>query len=301
MKVRIFDDAETVARAGALTLAATARQAIAARGAFHVALSGGGTPNRMFEILASLPCDWPRWHIWQVDERAAPNGHSDRNIEALMARLVLTGPGSAPELQETPPGLLDPTPETVPDDIPGKTNVIGEERDSTGVGEGEHPVPSIDHDLSTQDRPQTPAGAPEAPPPQPRLPVMIHPMRVTGDLPAGAAAYAEELQRQCEGILDCVHLGVGDDGHTASLIQGDPGAYVLDADVAATGPYHGWPRLTLTYRTIARARSVLWIVSGAGKQDALRKLVDGDEAIPAARVERSRATLFADAPAWRAD
>ncbi len=301
MKVQIFEDAETVARAGALTLAATAKQAIAARGAFHVALSGGSTPNRMFEILASLPCDWPRWHIWQVDERAAPSGHPDRNIEALMARFVLTGPGSAPELQETPPGLLDPTPETVPDDIPGKVNLIGEEPDSPGLGEGEFPVPSIDHDLSTKDLPPTPAGAPEAPPPQARLPVVIHPMRVTEDLGAGAIAYAEELQRQCEGVLDCVHLGVGEDGHTASLIEGDQGSYVLDADVAATGPYNGWPRLTLTFRAIARARSVLWVVSGAGKRDALRKLIDGDQAIPASRVERSRATVFADAAAWRAD
>lgn len=301
MKVQIFDAAETVAQAAALTLAGTARQAIAARGAFHVALSGGSTPNRMFEILASLPCDWARWHIWQVDERAAPNGHPDRNIEALMARLVLTGPGSAPELQEAPPGLLDPTPETVPDDIPGKTNLIGEEPDSPGVGEGEHPVISIDHDLSTDDRPEPPAGAPEAPPLQARLPVVIHPMRVTGDLPAGAAAYAEELQRHCEGILDCVHLGVGEDGHTASLIQGDPAVYVLDADVAATGPYHGWPRLTLTYRIIARARSVLWVVSGAAKRDALRLLIDGDQSVPASRVERARASIFADSAAWRAD
>lgn len=301
MKVQIFEDAETVARAGALTLAATAKQAIAARGAFHVALSGGGTPNRMFEILATLPCDWPRWHIWQVDERAAPNGHPDRNIEALMARLVLTGPGHAAELQESPPGLLDPTPATVPDDTPGVVNVIGEEPDSTGLGEGEFPVPSLDHDLSTDDRPPTPPGAPEAPAPGPRLPVVVHPMRVTADLEAGAVAYAEELRRQCEGILDCVHLGLGSDGHTASLIQGDPAVYERDADVAATGPYHGWPRMTLTYPALARARSVLWVVSGEGKRDALRKLIDGDQTIPASRVERARATIFADSAAWRAD
>ena len=88
--------------------------------------------------------------------------------------------------------------------------------------------------------------------------------------------------------LDLVHLGLGADGHTASLVPGDPVLEVVDRDVAVTGEYQGRRRMTLTYPTLARARNVLWLVTGADKADALRRLRAGDRSIPAGRVSDCR-------------
>lgn len=128
----------------------------------------------------------------------------------------------------------------------------------------------------------------------------IHAMPVeAADLVAAASRYGETL-RELAGApptIDLVHLGLGPDGHTASLVPGDPVLDVTDADVALTRVYLGRRRMTLTYRTIDRARRVLWLVTGAEKAQMLVRLRDGDASIPAGRVRRDDALILADEPA----
>ncbi len=100
------------------------------------------------------------------------------------------------------------------------------------------------------------------------------------DLEAAAARYAATLPHR----FDVVHLGLGADGHTASLVPGDPVLDVRDRDVAVTGTYEGRRRMTLTYPPLSRAIRVVWVVTGPEKRDALRKLIAGDRSIPAAHV-----------------
>jgi 6-phosphogluconolactonase len=119
------------------------------------------------------------------------------------------------------------------------------------------------------------------------MPVTAH------DLDAAAAAYANALPE----ALDLVHLGLGPDGHTASLVPGDPVLDVTDRGVALTGEYQGRRRMTLTYPVLNRARSVLWLVTGEDKVDALAGLRAGDESVPAGRVSTERALVVADAAA----
>jgi 6-phosphogluconolactonase len=95
-------------------------------------------------------------------------------------------------------------------------------------------------------------------------------------------------------VLDLVHLGLGPDGHTASLVPGDPVLDVADADVAVTGPYQGRRRMTLTFPIINRSRRVLWLVTGAEKAGMLARLRDGDLSIPASHVRRDPALVLAD-------
>jgi 6-phosphogluconolactonase/glucosamine-6-phosphate isomerase/deaminase len=95
-------------------------------------------------------------------------------------------------------------------------------------------------------------------------------------------------------VLDLVHLGLGPDGHTASLVPGDPVLDITDADVAATGSYHGRRRMTLTFPTINRSRLVLWLVTGGEKAAALVRLREGDRSIPASRVRQDRSRVLAD-------
>jgi 6-phosphogluconolactonase len=125
----------------------------------------------------------------------------------------------------------------------------------------------------------------------------IHAMPVEStDLVAAASRYADSL-RELAGApptLDLVHLGLGPDGHTASLVPGDPVVDVTDADVALTGVYMGRRRMTLTYRTINRARRLLWLVTGEEKARMLVRLRDGDPSIPAGRVRQDSALVLAD-------
>jgi 6-phosphogluconolactonase len=131
----------------------------------------------------------------------------------------------------------------------------------------------------------------------PLLPEQIHEMPVESpDLETAAAQYAATL-RQIAGsppVLDLVHLGLGPDGHTASLVPGDPVLNVQDADVAVTGVYQGRRRMTLTYPMVNRSRRVLWVVTGSEKMQMLNRLLAGDESIPAGRVRREEALVLAD-------
>lgn len=119
----------------------------------------------------------------------------------------------------------------------------------------------------------------------------VHPMPVEADdLVAAAAAYAAELPEQ----LDLVQLGIGTDGHTASLVPGCAALDITDRDVAITIEYHGRRRMTLTYPAIDRARQVVWLVLGEDKRAALEQLVACDPAIPASHVETPAQVVFTD-------
>jgi 6-phosphogluconolactonase len=110
------------------------------------------------------------------------------------------------------------------------------------------------------------------------------------DLDDAAARYAALLPPR----FDLVHLGLGPDGHCASLVPNDPVLEVTDRLVALSGPYQETRRMTLTYPALARANQLLWLVSGADKHDALEKLLDGDQSIPAGRVEADRSIVMVD-------
>jgi len=225
MKVEVFPDADTVAREAAAIVAAEARAAIAERGCFVMAVSGGRTPWLMLRALADEDVPWDDVHIVQVDERIAPEGNPDRNLTHLRESLS------------------------------GQASLRFEQ---------------------------------------------IHAMPVEApDLLEAAEQYSKAL-REIAGsppVLDLVHLGLGPDGHTASLIPGDPVLTVDDADVGLTGVYQGRRRMTLTYPILNRARRVLWLVTGNDKAQMIGRLYVGDTSIPAGRVNRDRALVLTDGAA----
>ncbi|MFY9904504.1 MAG: 6-phosphogluconolactonase [Terriglobales bacterium] len=222
MEIEVFADDESTARAAAKYMAADAIAAVAARGRFVMAVSGGHTPWIMLRALANEALPWEHVHVVQVDERVAPIGHADRNLTHLQESLL------------------------------------------------EH---------------------------SPIRPEQIHSMAVESpNLEAAAGQYASTL-REIAGsppILDLVHLGLGPDGHTASLVPGDPVLSVTDRDVAATGIYQGRRRMTLTYPVINRARRILWLVTGREKVDMLARLRKCDVSIPSGRIRHDRGQVFAD-------
>lgn len=225
MKVEIFPDADTVGRKAAQFIAAEARAAVAARGTFSLAVSGGHTPWAMLKLLAAEDVPWQGVHLFQVDERVAPAGDKDRNLTHLKESLL----GAAKLL-------------------PGQVHAM--------------PVEDV-------------------------------------DLTAAAARYARELESIAGSppVLDLVHLGLGPDGHTASLVPGDKSLEVTATDVTLSGPYQGHLRMTLTYPVLDRARTLLWLVSGRDKVPMFARLQAGDRTIPAGRVRSDRAVVFADAAA----
>jgi len=223
VQTEILSDGDAVARKAAGLIAADARAAVAARGRFVMAVSGGHTPWLMLRLLAAEDVPWKSVHVVQVDERIAPAGDPDRNLTHLRESLL------------------------------------------------EHaPLP----------------------------PEQIHPMAVESPDPtAAAAAYARTLESISGSppVIDLTHLGLGPDGHTASLVPADPVLEVTDRDVGLTGTiYQGHRRMTLTYPTLDRSRRILWVVTGAEKVTMLPRLLAGDHAIPAGRVRQDHAVVLAD-------
>jgi 6-phosphogluconolactonase len=130
------------------------------------------------------------------------------------------------------------------------------------------------------------------------LPEQIHAMPVEEpDLESAASRYAQTLQQVAGSppVLDLAHLGLGPDGHTASLVPGDPVLRVEDRDVALTDScYRGRRRMTMTYPMLNRSRRILWLVTGPEKVDMLLRLREGDPSIPAARIRSDNALVLAD-------
>jgi 6-phosphogluconolactonase len=225
MKLEVFADADVVARAAAEAIAKDARAAVAARGRFTMAVSGGHTPWIMLRALAGEDVPWTGVHVFQVDERVAPDGHPDRNLTHLGESLLQHAPLRLEQVHAMPVGAAD--------------------------------------------------------------------------LKAAAAEYAKTLEGIAGSppVLDLVHLGLGPDGHTASLVPGDAVLSVTDADVAVTAAYQGRLRMTLTYPVINRARRILWVVTGSEKTEMLRRLLGSDASIPAGRVHSEQALVLADTAA----
>jgi 6-phosphogluconolactonase len=212
--LEVVPDAEAVARRAADVVAEAAREAIASRGRFTFAVSGGETPWAMFRALAEEDVSWDEVGIWHVDERVAPDGDPDRNLTSLL------------------------------------------------------PVIPVEADL--------------------------RPMPVTEpDLDAAADRYAASLPA----AFELVQLGMGDDGHTASLVAGDPVFDVADRDVAVTGEYRGLRRMTVTYPVLDRAGLALWMITGRDKAPMVPRMLAGDRSIPAGRVATAEQLVLVDAAA----
>jgi len=202
---------DELASRAAIWVADRVWSAVGARGVAHLAVSGGTTPAVMFERLGSLFLPWDRLHIWQVDERVAPDGDPDRNA-----------------------ALLDPL-----------------KRAS------------------------------------------LHLMSVNETQRERAAArYGRELRAWCGGVFDVAHLGVGDDGHTASWPPGSP--VRVDVDVDVVGPFRGHVRLTLTPPVINAARERLVLAAGETKVRVLSALIAGTSDGPLGLLLRKGMTILAD-------
>ena len=214
-RLEVAGDERAAARRAAELIAEAGASAVAERGVFGFAMSGGRSPWAMLAILGELEqMPWGETELFQVDERVASPGSEDRNLTHMVLGL------------------------------------------------------SMEH--------------------QPAL----RPMPVTQrDLDAAASEYENTLPNP----FDLIHLGLGPDGHTASLVPGDPVLEVSDRHVAMTGgEYQGHPRMTLTYPAIDAARRILFLVTGAEKREPLAKLMAGDHSIPAGRVENDEIVVVAD-------
>jgi 6-phosphogluconolactonase len=220
MRIHVVDEGN-LPRTGARRLAEGLRAFAVGRGKATVGFSGGASAGPLLAALADEALPWPQIHVFQVDERVAPDGHESRNLTELRRALLPT---------RLPPDNL-------------------------------HPMPVTEPDLDT-----------------------------------AARRYLRLLESHAgtPPTLDLVHLGLGADGHTASLIPGSPVLDEAAPTVAITGPYEGWRRMTLTRPVLSRARRQLWYVAGQSKADAVRRLAEGDPSIPASGVDRSNADLLLD-------
>jgi 6-phosphogluconolactonase len=228
LNIEVFADDDAVAKAAAGVIAAAARDAVAARGVFTLAVSGGKTPWAMLRDLASEEVPWSQVHVFQIDERIAPEGDPDRNLTHLHESLL-----------------------------------------------GNAPIPKEN----------------------------IHAMPVNAADPVEGASEYEKTLKEISGnppTLDMAHLGLGPDGHTASLTPNDPVLEVSDRDVALTDPVHLYQnrrRMTLTYPMINRARKIMWLATGAAKIPMIVKLRAADHSIPGGRISQENALLLTDTAA----
>ena len=225
MKIKVFADEFSVAQGAAAIIAAEARTAVAERGRFVMALSGGRTPWAMLRSLIALHVPWECVGIAQVDERVAPVGDPLRNLTHITEILLQNH-------------RIDP--------------------------KQVYAMPVEEEDLSS-----------------------------------AASRYASVL-REIAGappVLDLVHLGIGPDGHTASLLPKDPVLEITGEDVALTGLYQGTRRMTLTYPIINRSRMILWLVTGEEKNEVVERLWNGDQSIPCGRIRRDNSLILADTAA----
>ncbi len=214
-ELEVAGDEKAASRRAAELIAEAGAEAVAERGTFSFAMSGGRSPWAMLAILGDLEgMPWDKTELFQVDERVAAPGDEARNLTHMVLGL------------------------------------------------------SMDHQST------------------------LRPMPVTQrDLNSAARDYEATLPDR----FDLVHLGLGPDGHTASLVPGDPVLDVTDRRVAITGePYQEHLRMTLTYPALAEARRIVWLVTGHDKRDPLQKLLAGDESIPAGRVRNEEMLVIAD-------
>ncbi len=225
MTLNISPGPEAAALSAAIDLADSIRAAVVARGFCTIAFSGGRSPGKMLSELSRQQVPWQLVHVFQVDERAAPEGSTERNWTGLRENF-------------------------------------------------------IDHiDIPAEN---------------------IHPMPVDcGDLEAAADRYSADLASIAgqPPVFDIVHLGLGGDGHTASLVPDDPVLNETAKDVAATGTYQGCRRVTLTYPCLRRARQLLWFVTGEDKAAMLSRLRHNDRTIPAGRLGHDRNLIYVDVSA----
>lgn len=226
MNVEVLADSEAMARHAVEYLVSAAATAIEERGMFVWAVSGGSTPRRMLELLSEREdLDWSRTHLFQVDERVAPDGDPDRNATMLDTALL--------------------------------TEVFRERNEPAGIWL--MPVTAEDH----------------------------------VDACAEYAALIDATTGT-PAVFDLIQLGMGADGHTASLIPGDPILGVSDRDVAMSQEYQGRLRMSLTWPVLDRAKELLWVIGGDSKVDAVRQFLANDSSIPATLPTQARATVLLD-------
>lgn len=219
--LEVLADADALARRAADLMLAAAR---AKNGAFSVALSGGSTPKRLYQLLATMPFPWARTHWFWGDERFVPPDDSASNYRMTREALLSHVPAPADQI---------------------------------------HAVPTV------------------------------------GLTPDAAAAQYEATLRAFNGagqltadrpLFDIVLLGLGTDGHTASLFPGKPMLDEARRWVGATDDPQGAPRITLTYPALESSRETFFLVAGADKKDRLQEVLAGDKTLPAARLQ-PRGTL----------
>ena len=214
----VVADGDAAAAAALELVLEQAAAAIAARGRFVLALCGGRTPERLYQLLAKTNVDWDRWHLVYGDERCLPLHHEDRT-STLVTRCWLDKVG-----------------------FPGKN----------------HHVPEVERGADT-----------------------------------AAAHYAATIEPLLP--LDLALLGIGEDGHTASLFPGHkhPVQTVVPVKNSPKPPPE---RISLSYETLSSARALCFLVTGTGKQQVLQRILRGDE-LPAASVfGKTRTTLITDLP-----
>lgn len=213
-EIRRFKDLEELSRAAAGFVLESARTAVEEKNLFSLVLSGGGTPQRLYELFAELEMPWDRTHLFWGDERCVPPDHPDSNHHLARSAFISKVPIPPDQVQR----------------IPAEKG------------------------------------------------------------PAAADDYQQTLERFFENrhpAFDLVLLGLGDDGHTASLFPGDPAVDETSRLVAHVSA-KPLPRISLTLPALNRARCIAFLVSGDSKRQNVERILskrkDMAESSPAARV-----------------